>query len=246
MRFFARFNTGDIRQFLDPQTLKAIEHFKNLQAHGITPERIMTEFTGGIKQSLETSSFLANYAVLDLYKAVFPGLRVNTQYIQRIGNSKNIKVIYAILLWGNDNISKRLNALKYPIPINEGVRFLIDLMNFNPASIVDLTKARERLGKMQPQAIGDADIQELAQIANGLIDVRRIQHLIGYQPPQVSGQELMKQGFQGPAIGQRQRELLQQHYGTSWQDYQPQQPQPNRPEFPTRFDPRKTPGDTQS
>lgn len=249
MRFFSRFNPGRIGQFLDTQTLQAVEQFKDLQAHGITPERILDEFLKGIQSSQDTSMFLQNYADLDLFPAVFPGMTVYVQDIPRIGNSKNAKVIYAILLRGNPGVAKKLNALKYPVPINEGVQFLIDLMVFNPeqspnpqVAVYNMLKMKERLGKMQPPAITNKDLQELVQVGHGLVNTSRIQHLLGYQPLQVSGEELMRQGYRGADIGKRQKELGHLHYGQSWGDFSKANPQAT----PTAFYPQKNLPGTQS
>lgn len=245
MRFFARFNPGDIAQFLDQRTLSAIEHFKDLKAWGITPERIMTEFTSGIKQAQDVGSYLQNYAKLDLFQAVFPGLSVNTQDIPRLHNCRNVKIIYAILLRGNANINRVLNALKYPVPVSEGVKFLVDLMGFDPdaqadsqTAIYNAVRNKERLAAMAPPAVTDTDLQEFVVVARGLVDTSRIEHLIGYQPQRVSGEDLMRQGYKGKEIGVRQKELGAQHYTNSWQSFR----QARSPAVPTEIPQRNLPG----
>lgn len=142
MRFFSRFNSGDIMQFIDRETLGAIKQYQPLQSFGITPERILDEFTKGIKSAQNTAQFLKNYESLGLLESVFPGLNVSTQDITRIGNSKNIKAIYAVLLRQNNNAVKTLESLKYPLWVSEGVQFLIDLMSFDHSSAITTLKRR--------------------------------------------------------------------------------------------------------
>jgi poly(A) polymerase len=248
MRFFSRFNPGDITQFLDKQTLEAIQHYQPLYNHGITPERIMDEFFAkGIPSAQDTAQFLQNYANLGLFESVFPGMQVNTQDIARIGNSKNAKVIYAILLRGNGQVLNKLKNLKYPIWMFEGVQFLIDLMSFSFKSqdLVSLIKRKMRLQKMQPSAITDQDLQELMYMSQGLVSpeqIQRIEHLVGYQWQVPGGEELQKQGYKGAEIGARQSELGFQHYGKSWDDYV----KAKSPANPTGLDPQRSPLGTQS
>lgn len=242
MRFFSRFNAGDIRQFLDRQTLEAIQHYSDLPAQGITPERILDEFTKGIKSAQDTAAFLQNYASLDLFKSVFPRLQVAVQDIPRIGNSKNLKVIYAILLRANGrSVEQELKQSKYPAWMFEGVQFMVDLLSmmYTSAGIGPFIKRKMRLEKTSPPALTEVDLQELIAVAHGLIppaQLQRIQHLLSYQWTVPSGPELQKLGYQGAEIGKRQAELGTQHYSQSWDDYQ----QANPLATPTGYDPQRT------
>ena len=110
VRFFSRFNAGDIIDNLDAKHKQAIENYKSLQ--GITPERIEMEFLSGIKQSLYTAGFLQSLASLNLLERILPNLNIDTQDIGKIGNLKNAKVVLAWLLRNNENVDKKLNALK--------------------------------------------------------------------------------------------------------------------------------------
>lgn len=241
LRFFSRFNKGSVRSSLDPQTLAAIEKFKNLnQYSGITPERIQMEYLAGIKQSQFTASYLRNLAEVDLFQAIFPGLRVDVQSMDRLANSKNPRVIMAWLLRQNQNVGSLLNRLKYPNEISDPVDFLVNAMNFGTDSAVDMVKNRDRrlarVGKKKAELTADdiqrnqqitqemsGDLQELSQVlGKDLTDqtpVHRMQHLAQYQAPEISGTELMQQGYQGPDIGKRQKELGTQHYAQSFYDY---------------------------
>jgi tRNA nucleotidyltransferase/poly(A) polymerase len=233
VRFFSRFNPGDITGSLDPQHVAAIEQFKNLQ--GITPERIESEFISGIKQSLNTSGFLRSLAHLGLMDRVFPNMHVDIQGIDRLGNLKNPKVIMAWLLRNNQNIDKHLNALKYPSDISEPVQFLVNAMNLSHENAFATVKNRDKrllkgnVAGMQPheidahnQATTAATQQDLNDLANVVGDpaiAGKLNHLSSYQPPKVDAQELMAQGMKGPAIGAEQSRRTGSHYQQSFQDY---------------------------
>lgn len=240
VRFFSRFNSGSIKQ-LDPQTLAAIEQYKNLyQYPGITPERIQMEFLAGIKQSQNTSSFLQNLNDLDLMKSVFPGMNVDAAGFQRLGNTKNPRVIMAWILRNNQSVAAHLNRLKYPNEISEPVEFLINSMNFGEDQAVDMVKARDRrliqTGKKKVTLTPEEDASNqrtMAEMHNDIVELsriigvdlegqtkaRRMQHLAQYQAQPVSGQELMQQGFAGQAIGQEQKRRGQEHYAQSFKSF---------------------------
>lgn len=243
VRFFSRFNAGKIKEKLDQKTLAAIDHFKNLyQYTGITPERIQMEFLAGIKQSQNTSSFLSNLAELDLFGAIFPSLQLDVQNITRLGNSKNPRVVIAWLLRQNKNVDAALNNLKYPNEIGEPVQFLVNAMQLGTENAVDVIKSRDRRlvrpGKKKTelspedqarnQQILDemrGDLTELSKVigTNMLPQeqpaIDRLQHLGQYNLPQISGDELMKQGFKGEKIGQEQKRRGTEDYSRSFADF---------------------------
>ena len=248
VRFFSRFNPGDIKNSLDPQHISAIENFKGLQ--GITPERIEAEFLGGIKQSLNTSGFLRSLADLDLMKRIFPNLQVDVQGIERLGNLKNVKVILAWLLRNNQNIDKSLNSLNYSSDISEAVQFLVNAMNFGHENALATVKNRDkRLLKgtasgpsglpMSAQEIEahnqktitatQQDLNDLARIVGDPTISGRLSHLSSYQPPKIDSNELMSQGLKGPAIGAAQNQRTADHYNTSFQDYMRKKNAENEP-----------------
>lgn len=238
VRFFSRFNPGDIKNSLDPQHQAAIENFKNLQ--GITPERIESELLAGIKQSLNTAGFLKSLADLGLMERVFPNMNVDVHGIDRIGNLKNVKVILAWLLRNNQNLDKSLNALKYPSDISEPVQFLVNAMNLSHENALSTVKNRDkRLLKgnvagptgamMAPHEIDahnlaatqatQQDLNDLARVVGDPAIAGKLTHLSSYQPPKIDAQELMAQGLKGPAIGAEQSRRTADHYNQSFQDY---------------------------
>lgn len=238
VRFFSRFNPGDIIEHLDASHRAAIEQFKSLD--GITPERVESEFVSGIKQSLNTSSFLKNLADLGLMPRVFPNLNVDVQGIGRLGNLKNIKVILAWLLRNNQNVDKALNQLKYPADVFEPVQFLINAMTFGDEHAFATVRNRDkRLLKgnvagpsgapMQPHEIDahnqqttattQQDLNDLARVVGDPSIAGKLTHLGNYQPPKIDTNQLMAQGLKGPQIGDEQKRLTASHYSQSFQDY---------------------------
>lgn len=240
IRFFSRFNPGDVRQFIDDRTAQAIQHFKDLP--GISPERIFQEFLGGLSKSLNTSAYLHNYANLDLFGRVFPGLQVDVAGIDRLGNSKNAKVVLAWLLRNNGNgVAQALNRLKYPSEISDVVGFLISALKFQPDQAVQTMKARSRwLAKAGGPEQMSQDLLELAQVANRPDLAERLTHLAGqggyegegderqwkwqtepYQPPKVSADEIMQREKipQGPELGKAVDREMRTNYDSSWQEF---------------------------
>ncbi len=243
VRFFSRFNAGSINGSLDNQTKAAVAKFRNLYDHsGITAERIEMEFLAGLKQSLNTAAYIKNYSELGLLESVFPKLNVDVSTVDRLGNLKNPRVVLAWLLRNNQNVSQHLNALKYPNEISEPVQFLIDAMSMGTENAVAMVKHRDRRlirpGKkktsLSPEEISAneqmtaemrQDLQDLSQIlGNNMMPedqprIQRIQHLRSYVPPQISGEELMKQGLRGEEIGAEQQRRARDHYTQSFSDY---------------------------
>ncbi len=238
VRFFSRFNPGDIKASLDQQHITAIENYKDLQ--GITPERIEGEFLAGIKQSVNTAGYLKSLADLDLMKRVFPNLQVDVQGIDRLGNLKNPKVILAWLLRSNPNLDRVLNGLKYPSDIFEPANFLVNAMNFGHENAFATIRNRDkRLLKgsvvgasgvpMTPPEIDSynqevtqttqQDLNDLARIVGDPSIAGKLNHLGGYQPPKFDASAMMAQGLKGPAIGAEQNKRTADHYNQSFQDY---------------------------
>lgn len=231
VRFFSRFNEGEILSELDLKTVMAIDHFRNLRSYkGITGERIETEFLAGLRQSLNTTRYLLNYADLKLLDGtVFPGLQVNHLAIPRLGNLKNAKVVLAMLLRNNEDVGQKLNELKYPNDISEPVQFLIDVLNFGAENAVEVVRARDRqlikAGKKVP-VLGPDEIahnervaserrQDLTDLKSVLDDgdrIARIDHLLDYQLVWPSGESVMARGFKGPEIGVEQVRIARECY----------------------------------
>lgn len=195
VRFFSRFNSGDIMSHLDQNTLDAIQEFKDLA--GVSPERIAAEFTSGLNKSINPVNYLKNYEATGLMPAVFPGLRVNLNDIERIGNVKNIKAVLAWLLRDENPAAARvqLNRLKYANDISDAVAFLLKLLRFDPAQLNQLIRYRD-LHKQggTPFDVVYKDVQDFAKISG---QGAELNHFLNYQPT-VQSQDYMH--LKGKAI----------------------------------------------
>lgn len=70
VRFFNRYNDGDILSHIDEPTRAAISEFKDLP--GVSRERINKEFLSGLKQSMSPANFVKSLVKLDLIRNVLP------------------------------------------------------------------------------------------------------------------------------------------------------------------------------
>ena len=159
MRFFSRFNDGDVSEFLDDRTMESIEHLGNLrqpvdlgdgkQLQPISGERIQSEFVKGLEQSQNTAQYLKNFVKLGLMDQVFPGLKVDDAQLQTLQNSKNSKVVFAWLLKGNKKVAESLNSLNYPNNFAKPVQFLVDALTMGTENAFNMIKRRDQqfLGK---------------------------------------------------------------------------------------------------
>jgi tRNA nucleotidyltransferase/poly(A) polymerase len=237
VRFFSRLNEGLIVEHLDEATWGAIEHFKALTTFkGMSPERIQTEFLSGLAQSRRTDTYLKNYHDLDLFKAIFGGAKVDMSCVTRYLNLKNPKVVLAKLLYENEDVRELLNELKYPNEISDPVAFLCRAMNFDPKNAVDVLKDRDRriikVGKKKLALTEEelehnekvkretiTDIADLMGVTDDPLRRALLEHMAGFNTTVMSGEELMKRGYQGQQIGAQQRAMLQSSYLSSLRWY---------------------------
>jgi len=122
VRFFSRMNGGGPNQ-IDDDHQKALIAFKGME--GVSPERIREEFAKGLKSAVNISNYLDIFQHFGLFDRVFPGLHVNKEY----PDSRNIFTVLGFLLKDNDTdkLRRSLNQLTWPIPVFEGVPFLLDI-----------------------------------------------------------------------------------------------------------------------
>jgi len=233
VRFFSRYNNGDIMQSLDQRTLQAIDHYKELK--GITPERKLQELLSSVKTSVNTSDFFKNLVSLDLLNTMFPGMQVDIQGIDRIGNSKNLNVILAWLLRGNDNVPQKLNGLKYPAYTSHAVGFLqllLDRFQGEPEDVPDiahLIKSRDKFAKSKyAPAQMQQDVAELSRIVGADLNQDRAQHFANYPVPNIPVDDDFRARHNvldgdpkdiGPKIGAALDRERIDHYRQSFQDY---------------------------
>lgn len=136
VRFFCRFNDGDIFQSLDEQTLEAIKEFRDLK--GVSPERIANEFATGLQKCKNPAHYVLTYLRLGLMPAVFPGLFpiiFAKNEAEMIGDCRNLKALLGWLFRDTYAVRKDfrnlLNEAKYPNDITDVVVFLARWHNFN-------------------------------------------------------------------------------------------------------------------
>lgn len=193
IRFFSRFNPGQIMSHLDQGTLDAIQEFKDLA--GVSPERISAEFMSGLQKSSHPVNYIKNYEATGLIPAVFPGLQVNLEAVEKIGQVKNVKAVLAWLL-RNENPSvarMQLNRLKYANDIADSVSFLLKLFHFEPNQIASLLKYRDLYKQLAPELQNSAretvfqDVKDFATISGQAAEMN---HFLSYQPT-VRSQDFM-------------------------------------------------------
>lgn len=200
IRFFSRFNPGDIRQHLDQDVLNAIEEFKDLA--GVSPERTAAEFLAGLKHAQSPAAYLGNYQVLGLLPILFPKLKVGN--IQQIGQARNPKAVLAWILMGNNpkTVRAELNAQKYSSDVFDSVAWLVDLFQNHPERIRSFLIARDIWKQQKTPELQqnrkleiEKDVRDLAAIA-GRGDM---EHFLEYEPTVRFDQQ--KYGhLKGPAI----------------------------------------------
>lgn len=235
IRFFSRYNPGEIAQHLDQDTLQAIEDFKHLA--GVSPERITNEFITGLVKAANPVNYIKNYVSVGrddishpygLLSTVFPGLKVDVGDIDRIGNIKNPKAVIAWLLKSNLSKSKKdsddtasakfvankLRDLKYPSDIFDSVEFLLRLYRFDPQKVFGyLTKRdiykqekNDKIKKLKKFTM-EQDITDFAKMA-GLEN--ELKYFLNYEP-QAKAEDFMH--LKGPDI----RRAMANHETQSYQ-----------------------------
>ena len=226
MRFFSRYNGGDITEYLKDEegnpdeTWQAIQKYGDLvsEVEGLSPisgERIQGEFLNGLKQAISTEQYLKNYARLGLLSSVFPDMNVDERAIDNIGDSKSANAIMAWLLKGNEGVGKSLNKLKYPNKNSMSVQLLIDAINLGPDDIYSFM--RRKASNPEISKAVSADLRALAMIASDDKELSdKLMHLSEYKAPSVSGAELAKRGFKGKEIGAEQRRVIIDHFKDSF------------------------------
>ena len=119
IRFSNRFGSQ-----LDAETIKAINHFKDLS--GVSNERIRAEFLSGLKSSIYPEKFLDDYRNFGFFNRMFPNLKFNFKFIKDLKDP--ILALSNLLI--NNNIKDVIKALtKFTASGEEknNIEFLISL-----------------------------------------------------------------------------------------------------------------------
>lgn len=224
-RFYSRYNDGDVRSTLDRRTLEAIEKFKDLRNHGVTGPRIQQEFLAGLEKSKDTRSYLKNYEALGLLPAVFPGLDLDMDAVERLTDptiSKNPIIVLALLLRNNgspEKVRSSLNKLNWPNEISDEVAFLLKTWSVAKNPSPDLL-TRQAIDMTKKPGRRDA-LKMFGPLLGSEVDQDHWAHLGDYEPQFWGGDEIrQKYGIEpGPEMGRKQRELQAAHYDNSYQDW---------------------------
>lgn len=222
VRFFSRFNPGEIKSNLTPEVLDAVEEFKNMA--GVSSERTAAEFVSGLKTALNPVNYLKNWHMLDLFPALFPGIQVNMDNIERVDN-KNLHAVMAWIFRDNDpkKLRSQLNALKYSNDVSDGVANLLNHIqkgeeghNFATDNVSHLLKKRDVHNQLsddpviQPDGTAGPSLRTVAKgkMADDIQNFGRMtgtsddmNHFLGYQPTVKSQDYMHLPGAErGPAM----------------------------------------------
>jgi tRNA nucleotidyltransferase/poly(A) polymerase len=163
----------------------------------ISGERIRDEFIKGIKSAKSVKQFLNMLDRYGLFNWIFPGLKIDRNYINKMQGDYNYDdyvVLLAHLLKENniDSLRKSLNELKYSVDETKAITFLISLLNLDVSTAVNLKRAQKNSGVSNDQ-IRNFGTNE--GIMSQLLDAFEKFNFT------VKSQELMDQGFIGKALG---------------------------------------------
>lgn len=212
VRFFCRFNDGDILKAMDEQTLEAVWEFRTLP--GVSGERIAMEFMAGLKQSLKPAMFLRNYESLGLFPATFPNLHVDVKDFASVKDVRNPNAVIAWILKSNGDPKTVKNGLmkqKYPGTVFEVVEFLLHLYELNPDRLANLLRRRDlykqeedaEVQQKKAQAMR-ADVMDFARIA-GM--EARMEKFLDYTPVAKSADFMhLEPAQRGKAMSQAERD----------------------------------------
>jgi tRNA nucleotidyltransferase/poly(A) polymerase len=202
VRFFALYNAGDILPALGERTRAAVATYRDLA--GVSGERVVAEFTTGLKKARSPAAFLRNLDALDLMPTVFPGLRVNLTDVERVGEHRNLKAVLAWLLRDNDPrpVRTQLNRLKYANEVSDTVSFLLRLYRFDVAEVAALLRTRDLYRQLDDEQQREEARQVLVQDVTDFGDIagmqRELERFLAYEP-QVRSQDF--QHLKGREIG---------------------------------------------
>jgi tRNA nucleotidyltransferase/poly(A) polymerase len=222
VRFFSRFNPGEIKSHLTPDVLDAIEEFKHMS--GVSSERTAAEFISGLKTALSPINYLKNWHMLDLFPSLFPGIQINMDNIERVDN-KNLHAVMAWIFRDNDpkKLRNQLNALSYSNDVSDSVANLLNHIQqgeegheFAHGNVAQLLKRRdihkqlsddpviEPDGKAGPSLrakAGDEIHRNIRSFGRMTRTSDDMEHFLGYQPTVKSQDYMHLPGAErGPAM----------------------------------------------
>ena len=117
--------------------------------NNVSSARIRDEFLKGIKSAKSVVHFLSLIDKYDLFKWVFPELKINKDFIE----DKDPILVISVLLKSNDTtiLSKQLNKITYTIDEIKGITFLINLLKLSLDTAIPLKKLQKNAGVSEEQ-----------------------------------------------------------------------------------------------
>ncbi len=174
IRFAGRFGS-DLHPDIDAALLE------DASLKSISGERIRDEFIKGIVSAKSVVKFLEMINKFGLFKFIFDGLLVNTNFIEE----KDVIVVLSELLKNNDinKISKQLNNLKYSIDEIKSINFLISFINLTSSTAVALKRVQKEV------FLTDDQIRRVGQLNN--LTIQLIETFLSFKLT-ITGEEIMK------------------------------------------------------
>lgn len=167
VRFFSRFNSGDILTNTDQQTIDALWEFNPLE--GISAERIQQEVVASIQQAISVPQLVQNWSHVGLLPAIFPDLLVDTASIGRL--CRSAPVVLAWLLRHNEDLPARLLGLCWSSDVTDRVHLIQQVVQFarsdNAEGILSLVRLRNRL--VNQQASLEVQQQQRSEVTSDLL-----------------------------------------------------------------------------
>jgi tRNA nucleotidyltransferase/poly(A) polymerase len=167
----------------------------------VSEERIQEEIKKGIYSSKSSSHYINMLQEFGLFSQILPGLNVSTA----ISSSKNVAVQLATILRDNDHneVSQVLLSKRFGNNVKDSVKFLLDLSELNPDSLVNLKKEYKRINKVSKVILEDSDIMDF-----GVTIGKDFSKFLSFatSPPVVSARDLIAGGMRpGPQMGEALR-----------------------------------------
>lgn len=192
LRFAARYGWA-----LEAETAAVIRRDNNLD--GVSPERVRDEFVKGIASARHVRSFIKLLDEFAMWPRIFPGLAVTPVPDVMVSSSgiesRAVPIVLAVLL--DDNpvaaVAKRLNELKYTAQESARTTFLMRFRDLNIENAWRLKRQFE-----STHMVDDVLVEYCGE--RGMPSIRLLRAFINYET-QVTGDELLLQGFSGAALG---------------------------------------------
>lgn len=218
VRFFSRYSTEPILDGLDEECRLAVVAWSHLP--GISAERKLAEFLGGLQQARVPGMYLTNLWSLDgLVDAMFPGLCANATGLELAPECRNPKAVLAWLFRNSER--KHLshpshglgNRLKFPSWLTDRIDFLLAVwawgsspIPFDPAQAHAMVRLRDKFlePKMSAQKIEflkhvqTEDVCDFNSFAR--LDRVALAHFLQYESTVTAG-IFVEQGLVGVAVG---------------------------------------------